>query len=65
MSSSKLKRNNSCFNNKDKVYKNIEIKKAKENDTLGGIDPYGASKSATVPAKVLRKKFLLEKNKAL
>ena len=32
----------------DKVYKNIETRKGyKENDLLGGIDPYGASKSAT------------------
>ncbi len=31
----------------DKVYENIETKKAyKENDTLSGVDPYGASKSA-------------------
>jgi CDP-glucose 4,6-dehydratase len=31
----------------DKTYKNVEIKKGyKENDTLGGEDPYGASKSA-------------------
>ena len=32
----------------DKVYKNLETKRGyKENDFLGGIDPYGASKSAT------------------
>lgn len=32
----------------DKVYKNLEVKRGyKENDDLGGIDPYGASKSAT------------------
>ena len=32
----------------DKVYKNLEIKRGyKENDLLGGFDPYGASKSAT------------------
>lgn len=32
----------------DKVYKNIETKKGyKETDKLGGLDPYGASKSAT------------------
>ena len=32
----------------DKVYKNLEINKGyKENDLLGGVDPYGASKSAT------------------
>ncbi len=32
----------------DKVYKNIETKKGyKEIDRLGGLDPYGASKSAT------------------
>lgn len=32
----------------DKVYKNIETKKGyKENDNIGGLDPYGASKSAT------------------
>ena len=32
----------------DKVYKNIETKKGyKETDELGGLDPYGASKSAT------------------
>ena len=31
----------------DKVYKNLEIKRGyKENDILGGLDPYGASKSA-------------------
>ena len=31
----------------DKVYKNLEINRGyKENDLLGGIDPYGASKSA-------------------
>ena len=45
----------------DKVYKNIETKKGyKENDTLGGIDPYGASKSATeIAIKSYVKKFLL------
>tara|TARA_B100001057_G_scaffold67099_1_gene60788 strand:+ start:363 stop:1436 length:1074 start_codon:yes stop_codon:yes gene_type:complete len=32
----------------DKVYKNLEVKRGyKEQDILGGIDPYGASKSAT------------------
>ena len=32
----------------DKVYKNLETKRGyKENDILGGLDPYGASKSAT------------------
>ena len=32
----------------DKIYKNIETKKGyKETDRLGGLDPYGASKSAT------------------
>ena len=32
----------------DKCYKNLEKKKGyKENDTLGGIDPYSASKAAT------------------
>ena len=31
----------------DKTYKNLEIKKGyKESDALGGVDPYGASKSA-------------------
>ena len=31
----------------DKVYKNFEIKRGyKENDRLGGIDPYSASKAA-------------------
>ena len=31
----------------DKAYKNLEISRGyKENDLLGGIDPYGASKSA-------------------
>jgi len=31
----------------DKVYKNLEVTRGyKENDTLGGLDPYGASKSA-------------------
>lgn len=31
----------------DKVYKNLEIKRGyKENDELGGVDPYSASKSA-------------------
>ena len=32
----------------DKVYKNVETSRGyKENDIIGGIDPYGASKSAT------------------
>ena len=51
----------------DKVYKNIETKKGyKENDTLGGIDPYGASKSATeIAIKSYVKSFFSEKkNKA-
>ena len=50
----------------DKVYKNIETKKGyKENDTLGGIDPYGASKSATeIAIKSYVKVSSLKKNKA-
>ena len=32
----------------DKVYKNIETEKGyKESDTLGGFDPYSASKAST------------------
>lgn len=48
----------------DKVYKNIETKKGyKENDLLGGIDPYGASKSATEIAIISYiKSFFSKKN---
>lgn len=45
------KLNNKCtavLITSDKVYKNLEIDKGyKENDTLGGSDPYSASKGAT------------------
>jgi CDP-glucose 4,6-dehydratase len=50
----------------DKVYKNIETKKGyKENDTLGGVDPYGASKSATEIAinSYIKSFFSSKKNK--
>ena len=52
----------------DKVYKNIETRKGyKENDLLGGIDPYGASKSATeIAIKSYIKSFFSKKeNKIL
>jgi CDP-glucose 4,6-dehydratase len=42
------KKTNVIIITSDKVYKNIETKKGyQENDRLGGLDPYGASKSAT------------------
>ena len=43
----------------DKTYKNIETKKGyKETDILGGVDPYGASKSsADIACKLLYKIF--------
>ena len=50
----------------DKVYKNIETKKGyKENDILGGVDPYGASKSATEIAinSYIKSFFSSKKNK--
>ena len=48
----------------DKVYKNIEIKKGyKENDILGGIDPYGASKAAAeIAIESYLKSFFIKKN---
>ncbi len=52
----------------DKVYKNLEIKRGyKENDLLGGIDPYGASKSATEIAikSYIKSFFSNKKNKIL
>ena len=52
----------------DKVYKNIETKKGyKENDILGGVDPYGASKSATEIAinSYIKSFFSGKKNKIL
>ena len=52
----------------DKVYKNIETKKGyKEDDILGGIDPYGASKSATEIAinSYVKSFFSSKKNKIL
>ena len=52
----------------DKVYKNLEIKRGyKENDLLGGIDPYGASKSATEIAikSYIKSFFSHKKNKIL
>ena len=48
----------------DKTYKNIETQKGyKENDTLGGEDPYGASKSAAdIAVKCYVKSFFNKKN---
>ena len=52
----------------DKVYKNLEIKRGySENDLLGGIDPYGASKSATEIAikSYIKSYFRNRRNKVL
>ena len=52
----------------DKVYKNLEIKRGySENDLLGGIDPYGASKSATEIAikSYIKSYFTNRRNKVL
>jgi len=48
----------------DKVYKNLEINRGyKENDLLGGLDPYGASKSAAeISIKSYVSSFFLKKN---
>ena len=46
----------------DKSYKNIEIKGYKENDTLGGDDPYSASKgSADILINSYIKSFFMKK----
>ena len=47
----------------DKVYKNLEIKRGyKESDILGGLDPYGASKSAAeISIKSYVQSFFLDK----
>ena len=49
----------------DKAYKNLEISRGyKENDLLGGIDPYGASKSAAeIVIQSHIKSFFFSKNK--
>ncbi len=49
----------------DKSYKNLEIKRGyKENDLIGGIDPYGASKSsAEIAIQSYVKSFFISKNK--
>lgn len=49
----------------DKVYKNVETKKGyKENSILGGVDPYGASKSAAeICIQSYIKSFFSNKNK--
>ena len=48
----------------DKVYKNLEISRGyNENDILGGVDPYGASKSATeIAVNSYIKSFFSNKN---
>ena len=47
----------------DKSYKNLEIKRGyKENDLLGGIDPYSSSKaSAELIIQTYIKSFLVKK----
>ncbi len=56
----------SIFITSDKTYKNIEVKRGyKENDILGGQDPYGASKSSAdiIIASYIKSFFNTKKNK--
>ena len=60
--------NNKCTGviiTSDKAYKNLEIKRGyKENDLLGGVDPYGASKSAAeIAIQSHLKSFFSKQNK--